>query len=191
MALVLRITYHSNVWRSDALAAERTQAARAAVKAAGDGDLMRRFVAVLIAMAWLVLPVAGQSADSDILSKEDARQLLAMSKRQWEENIRGAVASGMATRVPGTPVGMKVMAPGAPVTTRLDYSRGDAKPAAVYVLVEFPAGGAPPLTPSMDKEMLAETQKQMTPEYDVAGRVERLSEDRMTFYFVITERLRR
>jgi len=112
-------------------------------------------------------------------------------EQPWEENIRGAVASGMATRVPGTPVGMKVMAPGAPVTTRLDYSRGDAKPAAAYVLVEFPAGGTPPFTPSMDKEMLADTQRQMAPEYDVAGTVERLGAGGMTFYFVITERVRR
>jgi len=146
---------------------------------------------ILLLVTCLVSSVSGQERESDILSKADARQLFAMSKRQWEENIRGAVANGMATRVPGTPVGMKVMAPGAPVTTRLDYSRGDARPAAVHVLIEFPAGGAPPLTPSMDKEMLADTQKQMAPEYDVAGRVERLGAGGMTFYFVITERVRR
>src|SRR5262249_32431864 len=152
--------------------------------------LMDRIV-VKALIVCLVLPVAAHSADSDILSKDDARQLFAMSKRQWEENIRGAVASGMAMRVPGTPVGMKVMAPGAPVTTRLDYSRGDAKPAAVYVVIEFAAGAAPPLTPSMDKEMVADTQKQMAPEYDVACRVERLGTGEMTFYFTITERVRR
>src|SRR5437867_3973579 len=59
-----------------------------------DSDLQRtssrpmgRIVMALIMMVCLVLPVAAHAADSDILSKDDARQLFAMSKRQWEENI--------------------------------------------------------------------------------------------------------
>ncbi len=153
---------------------------------------MRAIVSlILLLVTCLVSSVGGQERDSDILSKADARQLFAMSKRQWEENIRGAVASGIATRAFGTPPGMRVMAPGAPVTTRLDYSRGDAKPGAVQVLVEFPPGKAPIFTEATETDMLAETQRQMAPEYNVTGRVDRPSAGGLTFYFVITERARR
>ena len=145
---------------------------------------------VLIAMTWLALPVAAQSADSDILSKDDARLLFAMSKRQWEENIRGAVASGMATRTLGALPGMKVSAPMAPVTTRLDFSRGATRPAAVHVLVEFQPGQSPFFTDAMVQEMLADTQRQMAPEFNVSGRADRPVPDGLSFHFLITERAR-
>ena len=51
---------------------------------------------------------------------------------------------------------MKYQAPGAPVTTRLDFSRGDARAAAVHVVIEFEPSNAPPYPESRVKAMLAD-----------------------------------
>jgi hypothetical protein len=61
--------------------------------------LKAKGLAMLMLCMCLVPPITAQERDSDILSKADARLLFSVSRQQWEDNIRGAVAAGLARKI--------------------------------------------------------------------------------------------
>ena len=145
---------------------------------------------LLLAVALHGSSAQAQKQDGDVLSKEDARLLFAMSRQQWEENVNTAVRAGFATPHSSAPtmIGMQVTAPRGHVITELDYSRGPTKPRSIHLVLAYPAGsGATPYTDASARELLAHTRKQMAPEFDVTGNVERI-EGGFAFFFTIRER---
>ena len=74
------------------------------------------------------------------------------------------------------------------VITQPDYSRGNSRPAFLQVIVAYPPGGAiPPFTDEHAAEAIAHAQKQMAPEFDVTGNMERV-QGGLAFFFIISER---
>jgi hypothetical protein len=158
------------------------------------GRLKARFIATLV----LALVAAGagdrvgaEPSDIEILSKADAIQLFGMSRRQWEQNVLGAIITGSATATPSSNtgmMGMTIRAPHGLVSTRLDYARGDARPAAVHVVVTHTPSQYPgPLTDELARELIATAQRQLAPEFDLTGEMERI-QGAVVFFYTITER---
>jgi hypothetical protein len=86
---------------------------------------------------------------------------------------------------------MMMQTPAGPVITRVGYTKGNARPSVVQVVVPYPPDKAPFFTETMVKEMLADTQQQMAPEFDVTGHMERPIGGGLTMCFFITERPKR
>lgn len=72
------------------------------------------------------------------------------------------------------------------VITRLDYSKGDAKPTFAQMAFTLPPTWSPSFTDAMAQETIADFQRLLAPEFAVDGRMERLRAG-PTFFFIITE----
>jgi hypothetical protein len=146
-------------------------------------------IVMLTAVAAHGAPAPAQPQDSELLSKHDARLLFRMSRDQWQERVNDAVKGGFATPYSSSPTmtGMQVKAPGGYVITQLDYSRGETKPALVQIVVTYPPGHGPSTySEARAKQVLADTRKQMAPEFDVVGKTQRI-EGGLAFSFTIRE----
>jgi hypothetical protein len=154
---------------------------------------MRRRDTVLRALLLALLACAGPAARAvaqdvpPVVSKSDIRALFVLSKRQWQDYISRAVSTGVALRVPGEPLTMLARPPRAPVTIRLDYPRGDARPATVHVGLSVSAAAAPAFTEATTTQIVTETQRQLAPDYDVAPRVTQEADGGLTLHFAITD----
>lgn len=82
---------------------------------------------------------------------------------------------------------MSILTPHGLVTTRLDFSQGDGRPTFVQVAVAYPPGQRQPaLTEALAKEMMADVKRQMAPEFEVMGEIERIHGG-LALFFIITE----
>lgn len=149
-----------------------------------------RALLIVMCIAVAAHGAPAQSQDSEILSKHDARLLFTMSRDQWQERVNDAVKGGFATPYSSSPTmtGMQVKAPGGYVITQLDYSHGATKPALIQIVVTYPPGHGPSTyAEARAKQVLADTRKQMAPEFDVVGKTQRI-EGGLAFSFTIRER---
>ena len=152
--------------------------------------LLSRVTLLMLAVASLlaVMGAGAQGRDVEILSKADAVQLFAMPRSQWEQNVARAMGTGAARAAPRSKtgmVGMMVRTPDGLVTTRLEYPRGEARPASIHVFVVLTQAQ---LTESRAREVIEAAQRQLAPEFDVKGDMEPVPGG-VSFFFTITERL--
>ncbi len=139
-------------------------------------------------MLMLVLPSAAWAqADSDILSKDDAAQVFALSKRQWRENATNVVRAGLGSRAGDA---LTLTTPHGRVTTLPVYAKDDARPSRLEVTVEMEAEHFKLFTDDLARDLLRDVRAQMAPEYGADGRVERTARG-MIFFFTVTEAGRR
>jgi hypothetical protein len=137
------------------------------------------------------LPGSAQGKpEIELLSKADAIRLFRLTKQQWLQEVRTAVASGQAVPTGGDPhmPGMTTTTvDGDIITVRLDYSKGDRKPLFVQVVIGYRPPRAKLFTDSTVKEALAEAKRQMAPEFEVVGSAERI-EGGLAFFFELLEK---
>ena len=133
--------------------------------------------------------MADPHAEVQLIAKSDARRLFAMSRQRWNQTIRHAAASGMASPLrhesPRSP-GMSVLAPGGIVSTLLRYDAGDARPSAVLFVFAYAPANAPRFTDASVDEIVARMKNQMAPEFHVVGETDRIG-DRVTFFLFMTQ----
>jgi hypothetical protein len=135
-------------------------------------------------------PSYAQGNDIELLSKADALRLFKLTKPQWLQEIRTAVAGGQATATGGDPQmpGMSTTTPdGDLLTVRMDYSKGDRKPTFIQVVIGYRPHRAKLFTESTVKDALAAAQRQMAPEFEVVGNADRI-EGGLAFFFHIMEK---
>ena len=159
--------------------------------------LRRLFAAVL----GVVAAVGGQGSTSaqqrtpgevEILSKADALRLFGLTKQQWLQEVKTAVAAGLAIQTPTTSpfIGMSLTtADGDLLTVRLDYSQGDARPAFIQVAVGYRPHRAGLFTDRVLQDVIAATKRQMAPEFEVIGNADGI-EGGVGLYFMIVDRRR-
>jgi len=147
-----------------------------------DGRSGRRRVDVtMIGKIWrlLVATLLGTGTgkpDIELLSKADAIRLFTLTKPQWLQEIHTAVAGGQATATGGDlqMPGMSTTTPdGDLLTVRMDFSRGDRKPTFIQVVSGYSPPRAKLFSDRAMKDVLAEAQREMAPEFEVIGSADR------------------
>jgi hypothetical protein len=157
--------------------------------------LTRRSLAILAGLA----TIFGQStsgaqqetpAELEILSKVDAIRLFGLTRSEWLQNVRSAVAAGSAMQTgDAIGIGMTMQTKdGDLLTVRPDYSNGDGKPAFILVSVGYRAGRANRLTEQGLRDAIAAAKRQMAPEFDVHGDIERVAGGVALFFTILDQR---
>src|SRR5689334_8157966 len=85
--------------------------------------VMRRVARASFVVVLLLVASVGAQQDIQILSKDDAAQVFALSKAQWRENLVAVVKSGLGTRAGDA---LTAKAPKGIVITLPIYSQTDA-----------------------------------------------------------------
>ncbi len=153
---------------------------------------MRR-LAVLTFVALLYLPTATYSQegapDIEILSKDDARAMFAMTRAQWVEYVRRAIVAGVAKAMgsPETGLAIATTTPAAQLIVRPDFSGEGQKPDFIQVTVGYRYPRSALLTDSALNDAIQASKRQMEPEYEVIGDVERI-QGGVAIFFIITEK---
>ena len=124
----------------------------------------------------------------EILSKDDARSIFGMARADWVENVRRAVMAGQAEATGSAESGGVTMH--TPTQTGFlsvgpDYSAED-RPAFIQVTVVFRSPTAEHLEDSALEDAIELAKRQMKPEYEVMGHVDRL-EGAVALFFMIME----
>jgi hypothetical protein len=130
---------------------------------------------------------ASAQSDIEILSKEDAAQVFALSKAQWRENLVAVVKAGLGTR---TGDALTLKAPKGVVTTLPIYSQTDARPSRLEVTVVMEREDVTRFDDAMVADMMQYMRRQMEPEYIATGRAERILGGGMRFLFTVSEKPR-
>ena len=152
-----------------------------------------RKLTVLMLVVVLYLPTATYSqdiaSDIEILSKDDARAMFAMTRIQWVENVRRLVISGVTKAMgsPETGLAMATTTPTGQLMVRPDYSGEGRKPYLVQVMIGYRYPMSALLTDSALNDAIQASKRQMEPEYDVIGNVERIRGE-VAIFFIITEK---
>ena len=134
---------------------------------------------------------AGAGREIEILSKADTIRLFGLTKQQWLAEVKAAAAAGAATTTGGDPrsPGFSTRTPeGDLLTVRIDYSKGDDKPAFIQVVVAYPPRRRPPLTAQMLTGAVEATQRQMAPEFYVYGSVDQIGGGVGVFFHIFDQR---
>jgi hypothetical protein len=146
-------------------------------------------IAVLVVLFPFKVLAQEPAPMAEILSKDDAQAMFAMTEDQWLANVQGAVASGMAKPI-GTPesgVGMAMStAEGDILMVRPSYGEDKQNPEFIQVTVGYRDPGSALLTDAVLSETIQAAQTQMKPEYDVMGNVQRITSG-VSIFFIITE----
>ena len=144
-------------------------------------------IRLLVAVLLLLVSPASAQRDIEILSKEDAAQVFALSKVQWRENLVAVAKTGMGTR---TGDALTVKAPKGVVTPLPIYSRTDARPSRLEVTVEMEREDVTRFDDAMVADVMQHMRRQMEPEYVATGRAERIQGGGMRFFFTVSEKRR-
>jgi hypothetical protein len=115
----------------------------------------------------------GGTLDLEILSKEDAGAIFAMTRAEWTKNVQRAVMAG-AARSAGNPesgLAMVTTTRAGELFVRPDYS-DEGTPNFIHVTVGFRSPTV--FTDAVLNDAIKSTEQQMVPEYDVTGHAERL-----------------
>lgn len=159
--------------------------------------MLRRLLAAVLGV---MAAVGGQGSTSaqhrtpvelEILSKADALRLFGLTKQQWLQEVRAAVAAGSAMQTPTTSpfIGMSHRTPdGDLLTVRLDYSQGDARPSFIQVVVGYPPARAGIVTDRALQDAIAAAQRQMAPEFEVIGNADRIGGGVGLFFMILDRR---
>lgn len=122
---------------------------------------------------------AQEKAHSEILSKEDARRVFAMSRSQWTDHVRALVRAGQAQAVGDVEGGLRAVTQtpdGDILYVHPDYFEGDAKPAVIHVNVAYRPPRARLLTDEAIRTVILAAKREMAPEFHVIGHWERTTE---------------
>jgi hypothetical protein len=149
--------------------------------------MMRRAARASLVVVLLLVASVGAQQDIEILSKDDAAQVFALSKAQWRENLAAVVKAGLGTRA-GDALTLK--APKGIVTTLPIYSQTDTRPSRLDITVEMEREDAARFTDALIADVMQHIRRQMEPEYLATGRAERLAGGRMRFFFMLSEKRR-
>ena len=152
------------------------------------GRIWRLSLAVLLGIG--AASFAQGKPEIELLSKADSIRIFKLTKSQWLQEIRTAVANVGAVATSGDPQmpGMGITTPdGDIVTVRVDYSKGDRKPTFIQVVIGYRPQRAKLFTENTVKDALAAAQRQMAPEFEVVGNAERI-EGGLAFFFHIMEK---
>ncbi len=129
----------------------------------------------------------------EIISKEEAARVFAMSKAQWLTNAQNACAAG-AARLFGSPeVGISIntrTADGDLFSVKANYLTSDGRPDDVQVSIGYLPPRDSLLSDDAIRDAMAAATKQMLPEYTVLPNFERSAKGLMVF-FLIMERKQR
>jgi hypothetical protein len=159
-------------------------------------SLVGRLVAAIVAFvsALGLAPSHAQqrtSPNNEILSKADAIRLFGLTKQQWFENVKAAVAAGAvsATDRQSLAPGMTTRTPeGDFLTVRVDYSKGDRKPTFIQVVVAYPPNRRPRMTAEMLTGVIEAAQRQMAPEFYIHGSVDPIEGGVAVFFHISDQR---
>ena len=148
-------------------------------------------ISVALVAMFLSLTAAlaqGGMPDLEILSKNDARSIFAMTRSEWTENVRQAVMAGAATAtgIPESGATMATTTPTGYLFVKPDYS-DEGRPHFIQVTVGYRSPTAELLSDAMLNDVIDHATRQMDPEYEVIGRVERL-EGGAAIFFILTEK---
>ena len=146
---------------------------------------------LVVSLAW-VAPAAAQTTEIEMLTKADALRIFSMTRQQWDGNISVLVAKGAATRTypeASGLVGMLMQTPETTVITRLDYSKGDTRPAFAQMAFTLPASWSTLFSDEATRKTIDQIKRELAPEFEVQGHMQRLRSG-PTFFFIITERAR-
>jgi hypothetical protein len=126
----------------------------------------------------------------EIIPKDDARAVFAMTREQWNENVRQAVMAGIC-RTSGRPeIGLSMSMltqEGHLVLVQPNYATDPERPDFVQVDVGYRDPVPGHLTDAMLKDAIKAAEKQMQPEYELIGGIDRFAGG-MSVYFFIREK---
>lgn len=71
------------------------------------------------------------------------------------------------------------------LTVRMDYSKGDRKPNVIQVTSGYRSARAKLFSDRAVKDLLAEAQRQMAPEFEVVGSADRIEGDLALFFHIM------
>jgi hypothetical protein len=139
------------------------------------------------AVTMLLSPVTAQTGtlELEILSKDDAGAIFAMTRAEWTENVRRAVMGG-AARATGSPesgLAMVTNTRAGELFVRPNYN-GEGRPDFIHVTVGYSSTTV--LTDAVLNDAIKLAEQQMEPEYEVTGHAERLKGG-VAVHLVITE----
>lgn len=143
--------------------------------------------ASLVTVLLLFASVASAQRDSDILSKDDAAWAFGATRQQWRDNLVGIVKTGVGTRV-GDALTLKT--PVGTVTTLPIYARTDTRPSRLEVTIVMAREWVTRFDDAMVANVMRDVRHQMEPEYVAEGRVQRLQDGGMRFFFTVLEKPR-
>lgn len=158
--------------------------------------MLRRLLAAVTGLvAVLNLSATGgtqPAGELEILSKADAIRLFGLSKSEWLQEVRSAVAAGSAVQTADQSppiIGMTTTTTeGDLLTVRLDYSGGNRKPRFIQVAVGYRRKTAGKLTDGQIREAIAAAQRQMAPEFEVQGNADRVQDGVGVFFIIVDKR---
>jgi len=142
----------------------------------------------------LLFPVAAFAQKAtprvEILSKDYARAIFAMTKSQWLTNVRQAVAAGAARLIGSqkTGFGMATKTPDAFLIVKPDYDENEQIPDFILVSVGYSHSISALLTDGALRDAIQTAKAQMMPEYDAHGSFERI-QGRAAIFFTITPKV--
>ncbi len=152
-------------------------------------EVIRRIGTLML----LLLPVTVVAQEAtptiEILSKDDARAMFAMTKDEWIANLHQAVAAGAATPMgtPETGLGMAMNTPdGDLLVVRPIYSENEQTPDFIQVTVGYRYPRSTFLTDAALEDAIQAAKAQMMPDYDVTGSVEEMIGG-ISVFFIITK----
>ncbi len=141
---------------------------------------MKRLCMLLGVVAALFISLQSSTAQEqpplEILSKEDAKATFALSRAEWENNLRAAVAAGVARAIlsPTEAPGMLTEQPGGMIlVVRPLFGKDNLKPEAIQVSVGYRSPISPTISDSALEDAVQRAKTQMSPEYFVIGDVSR------------------
>jgi hypothetical protein len=146
-----------------------------------------RYAALIVMLLLFLSPVATAQRDTEILSKEDAAEVFALTRQQWRENVVAVVTAGFGTR---TGDALTVKTRSGIVTTLPIYSQTDARPSRLEITVLTERQDVRGLGDARVAEMMQHMSRQMQPEYVATVRAER-TRGGVRFSFTVSESLRR
>ena len=154
---------------------------------------MKRLCMLLAVVAASFIAPQGSMAQEqpplEILSKEDAKATFALSRAEWESNLRAAVMAG-AARAMSSPTEASTMVTeqsgGMILMVRPLFQKDNLKPEALQVTVGYRSQLSRTLSDSALNDAIKLAKSQMSPEYTVIGNVSR-SAGGIAIFFMIME----
>ena len=130
-----------------------------------------------------------QAEEFELLSKDDARAMFAMTRAQWISNVQAAASAGSA-RALGTPqdISMIMSKPDWDLVVKPGYRGNEPKPDIIQVTVAYrDPKVAEILTDAVIGSLTQQAKKQLAPEFEVHANAERI-QDRVVIFFLISQK---
>ena len=130
-----------------------------------------------------------QAEEFELLSKDDARAMFAMTREQWILNVQAAASAGSAKAF-GTPqdISMIMSKPDWDLIVKPNYRGNESRPDIIQVTVAYRDPKAAVIfTDTAISSLTQQAKKQLAPEFDVHANAERI-QNRVVIFFLITQK---